>query len=382
MTGFLSGADGVLHSSGSIITILVLMLIVSVRLYRSRRKKAYLSFTLSLVILIAQYALSIALELGAADDPLRGRYLHHVLQVLGFLLVQLGMYQLYNRSSRRDYAVFSAFLIAAAALAVIFAPPDHAHTLRLQEQMLHFVGLDVYLMLLILLSFYFLPPHIGQNVKFRVSLAVYFLAHLSHVINCYIYHDANILYAVGEHVLPIIYYAILFLFLFDRVVEILQAVYHSSITDGLTGLYNRSFFSRRVNQYAARKIKVGVIFADIDNFKKLNDTQGHSTGDEILKQVAAIMKEEAEDIGIAGRYGGEELVMLVTDPRVKIRNLAEKIRQRVEEETGVTVSVGWSVLRSGMSGETLIKQADEAMYISKTTGKNKVTGYREMNPRR
>jgi diguanylate cyclase (GGDEF)-like protein len=117
------------------------------------------------------------------------------------------------------------------------------------------------------------------------------------------------------------------------------------------------------------------LFSDIDNFKKLNDTKGHQMGDNVLKQVAAIMKEESEDFGIAGRYGGEEIVVMITDPSINMESFAERVRQRVEEETLVTVSLGYSKYDRGVTVEQLIKQADEAMYKAKTSGKNKVVRY-------
>lgn len=378
VTSLLTGSAGKILSAGNIIIILILMFIVSVRLYMSRKKRAYLSITVSIVFLITQYAITIALELGADNYSLTSRYLHQVLQMVAFVLANMGIYQLYNRSKRRDFFVFYAALLIAMAVSVFFFPSPQLSEASVQEQMLQFVGLDLYLLLLIFLAFYIIPPHIGQVGKFRFGLLTYFLFHLAHIVNRYVFIEPNTFYTVVENLLPIVYFAILFLFLFDRVVEILQAVYHSSITDGLTGVYNRTYFFNRVNQYATRKIKIGIIFTDIDNFKKLNDTKGHQMGDEVLKKVAAILKEEAEDIGIAGRYGGEELVMMIADSRVNMRELAEKLRKRVAEETIVTVSVGYAVYRGQVSGQTLIKQADEAMYHSKTTGKNKVTSYSEM----
>jgi len=99
-------------------------------------------------------------------------------------------------------------------------------------------------------------------------------------------------------------------------------------------------------------------------------------GDQVLKQVAQIVKEEAEPIGsICGRYGGEEMVVLVTDGNADAGELAERIRARVESETIVTVSVGFSQLRKNVTADELIKQADEAMYKAKTSGKKKVVAY-------
>src|SRR5690606_19314217 len=100
----------------------------------------------------------------------------------------------------------------------------------------------------------------------------------------------------------------------------------------LTGLYNRKFLIKRVSQYTARELPVSILFFDIDNFKKLNDTRGHQAGDDALRRVAHILLEESEQIGIVGRYGGEEMVILVTDPSVKPGNLAEQIRLRIEQE--------------------------------------------------
>ncbi|UJF31537.1 GGDEF domain-containing protein [Paenibacillus hexagrammi] len=155
----------------------------------------------------------------------------------------------------------------------------------------------------------------------------------------------------------------------------MQAIYNSSITDGLTRLYNRKYFYNRVTQHVQRHLPISVLFSDIDNFKKLNDTQGHQKGDEVLKQVAQILKDEVEEYGIAGRYGGEEMVVMVTDPGIKMDAFAERVRKRIESETIVTASIGYSKYKKGLSAEELIKQADEAMYKAKTTGKNKVVKY-------
>lgn len=131
----------------------------------------------------------------------------------------------------------------------------------------------------------------------------------------------------------------------------------------------------RLQQYLAYGVRVSIIFTDIDNFKKLNDTQGHDKGDEAIKAVSNILREETEEVGICGRLGGEEMVVLVTDPEADVPELAEAIRSRIESEAGVTVSVGVSRYRKGVTAEALVKQADEAMYQAKTAGKNRVVKY-------
>jgi len=96
--------------------------------------------------------------------------------------------------------------------------------------------------------------------------------------------------------------------------------------------------------------------------------------------VADILKDVVGSHGVCGRYGGEEMVALITDPHCDPGLIAEKFRFRVEEETKliypVTVSVGYSRLRDDeLSADEFIKQSDEAMYFSKQNGKNRVTNY-------
>jgi len=85
--------------------------------------------------------------------------------------------------------------------------------------------------------------------------------------------------------------------------------------------------------------------------------------------------------GKVGRYGGEEMIAVLEDPSAKVAKVAEQIRRRVEKESIVTVSVGYSRYRQGISAHELLKQADEAMYVSKKTGKNKVTAYSSKLPK-
>jgi diguanylate cyclase (GGDEF)-like protein len=180
------------------------------------------------------------------------------------------------------------------------------------------------------------------------------------------------------YLLPIVYFMLLFILLFEWVVERLMSTYQSSIMDGLTGLYNRRHFASKAEQLLRSNKAMAVIFCDIDNFKKLNDTQGHHKADVVLKQVAEIIKEESSGIGSAGRYGGEELLACISTERVKPELVAESIRRRVEQETPVTISVGFSTSKESRAVQDMIKQADEAMYHSKMTGKNKVTPFKSM----
>jgi diguanylate cyclase (GGDEF)-like protein len=282
---------------------------------------------------------------------------------------------MYNSSRLRQYVLtFSAILLAVLLSLTRFAFDGFEGSVQ-QLLLLQDLGIELYLFLVLFLCYQWITPWVGQWGRYQFSLSVYFLYQLLHVADLYLIGHAFPVMSMASSLVLLLYYGTLFLILFERVVELLQATYAKSITDALTGLFNRRFFMNRLDQYLNHGVPVSVIFSDIDNFKKLNDTQGHEKGDEALKKVANILKELVEEIGICGRLGGEEMVVMVTDPEVHVGELAEVIRSRVESASGVTVSVGYSKARKGVGADLLLKQADEAMYQAKTTGKNKVCKY-------
>ena len=151
----------------------------------------------------------------------------------------------------------------------------------------------------------------------------------------------------------------------------------NNITDGLTKVYNRV----RFNEIYEKKLKVKEEFYlyifDIDNFKKVNDTYGHMTGDEVLKKVAKATKDAVGNKGSIYRYGGEEFVVL-TDYRdeVSVIKMAEDIRKNVEAlkwDNGMNITISLGIANSREERENVLEVADKHLYVSKTTGKNKVT---------
>jgi diguanylate cyclase (GGDEF)-like protein len=154
---------------------------------------------------------------------------------------------------------------------------------------------------------------------------------------------------------------------FEQVVSMLRKIGLYSITDPLTGLFNKSFMKKKAQEHAAQHT-IGIIFADIDNFKVLNDTKGHDFGDDVLRNTSRCLREVLNDSGYACRFGGEELVGIVIKGNAE--KFAETFRAKVESEIGVTVSVGVAIGQG--EGEHIIKLADTRMYKAKTNGKNKV----------
>lgn len=370
------GSFGRIYSTSCIVLLVVVMFVMSLRLFISRRRKAYFSLTISLSFIILQYLLLLGLEFSGQVYREWFDIFVQFLKVLCFIFINFAVYQLYNSTNRKHYLYFVVMIGINLLLSYVYLRiPYVFHGTVEQVKLLQNIGFELYLIVLLMLCYVYISPYINQPRKYLASLYLYAIAELSHIINVYILEVPLTFLNLMINFLPIVYYFILFLILFNRVIELMQAVYRTAITDGLTGLYNRHYFIKKVNQYVTYEIPVTVIFCDIDNFKRLNDTEGHQAGDDALRHVAQIAMDVSDELGIAGRYGGEEIVLLITDRTIKGELVAEALRSRVEEETPVTISVGYCSYKNGLSAEELLHQADEAMYHAKTTGKNKVVKY-------
>lgn len=153
------------------------------------------------------------------------------------------------------------------------------------------------------------------------------------------------------------------------------------ITDHLTRLYSRNYLDEQVQKSMQNDALGCFIFIDIDDFKKINDTYGHQVGDDILIQVANIMKRNSRTEDIVARWGGEELAIYL--PRVE-KEIGAKVAKRIVDSVGletsphVTISCGvsaWTHEDYEKSLNKLFNEADEALYKAKETGKNQVVVY-------
>ncbi|MFC5405731.1 sensor domain-containing diguanylate cyclase [Cohnella soli] len=366
---------GLLFSSAMTLVVVALMLFMSYRLYARNRRQTYRTLLTSLAFVLAYHILQLAITIKMTPDTTAIVFVGKLLHVYAFIVINFAIFELYHRRRPRTRAWFFGLLVTGLLVAALDAfagstGAKGAWTDRLQST----PALDGYLLFLGPLFVLMFVPHVGQPRKYMASLMIAFTTQLAVISGTYWAPEAHAFKTISG-LLPVCYYILLFALLFERVVEILQSVYRSSITDGLTSLYNRRYFMGRLDQAIQSGSALGVIFCDIDNFKKLNDTHGHHKADGVLKMTASILMEETDSIGLAGRYGGEELVAFVVGTPETVQQTAESIRARTEQETIVTVSVGYSIAMPGEPGETLMKQADQAMYYSKTNGKNRVTDY-------
>ena len=159
-----------------------------------------------------------------------------------------------------------------------------------------------------------------------------------------------------------------------------------AVTDSLTGLYVRRYFMMKLQEEihrAERYNKVlSVIMADLDHFKSVNDTYGHSAGDRVLQAVGQYMRKNIRDVDILARYGGEEFVFLLPDADKEAAVcLSERLRRgledlRVDDLPAPSLSLGVaSYPADTVRLEDLIQQADAALYAAKQTGRNRTVRY-------
>ncbi len=155
-----------------------------------------------------------------------------------------------------------------------------------------------------------------------------------------------------------------------------------AVTDGLTGLYNHKYIIERLQKEIAEALRyskpLSIIMMDIDYFKKVNDTYGHQTGDDVLVGVSDGLKETLREGDIAGRYGGEEFMLILTNTDLEGAIAgAERIRQLVGNlkwdipELAVNISAGVATLKDENASQ-LIEHADNLLYKAKKGGRNRV----------
>ncbi|MGE5259190.1 MAG: GGDEF domain-containing protein [Hyphomicrobiales bacterium] len=179
----------------------------------------------------------------------------------------------------------------------------------------------------------------------------------------------------------------------QRTAVLYEKVKNLSVTDELTGLYNRRFFMQSLTREIRRVERYGndlaLLMLDIDNFKKYNDAFGHLAGDRLLRRFSDRLRQQVRNTDVVTRYGGEEFAVLMPDTDISMAaHLAERIRTDFQDRPvavhgaqsagKITVSIGCAQLaeKAGSKADDLIRMADDRLYHAKNNGRNQICYFR------
>lgn len=167
----------------------------------------------------------------------------------------------------------------------------------------------------------------------------------------------------------------------------LNEVQRTALTDSLTEIGNRRYLENRLGLAIAenRQIQnpIGLLFMDIDNFKSFNDIHGHEVGDKILRVVVGSLNHNLRVTDTIGRWGGDEFLVILYNVQDvkdlesithKLKNLVERSRLDLADQSfAVTISIGATLLTADDSFDSFVRRADQLMYQSKQSGRNRIT---------
>jgi diguanylate cyclase (GGDEF)-like protein len=205
--------------------------------------------------------------------------------------------------------------------------------------------------------------------------------------------DMDLLYLICNIGLYIV--VVVFVLLFEltktqgfvKLEQALKIINELAIRDELTGSHNRRHLIQLIENEKERTARLGSLFClcllDIDYFKRINDTYGHSAGDTVLREFAATVQRQIRESDSFGRYGGEEFLLMLPETSIdEARILAERVRAKIEKlgftglpQLAVTVSIGIAEFRINESIGQTVARADEALYLAKSSGRNRVVSH-------
>ncbi len=175
------------------------------------------------------------------------------------------------------------------------------------------------------------------------------------------------------------------IFLFNDITEVEKEkinFQNRSFRDELTSIYNRAFFNEEIKKSITRYKRTGLPFSlimfDIDHFKDVNDNYGHQTGDEVLKNLAKLIKRNIRESDTLARWGGEEFMLILHDTDLQpSKAVAEELRKKIKKEPivdnlSITCSFGVTTLKKGDTICDITNRVDEALYEAKKSGRDMV----------
>jgi len=223
--------------------------------------------------------------------------------------------------------------------------------------------------------------------RIKLRAVVYYLKHIIPIaFLIYIIASIQMLVILGIEFKPQVFIAptlvgIIFGTLVGYIRVLNGQLAERAVTDSLTGLYNRLWLDKRIDEclenYRRYHTQLSVIMIDVDNFKQINDQYGHNVGDDVLRYIAELIRHESRVTDNCIRWGGEEFLIVLPSTELSgAQKKAEALRRNIEKSIlpivgRVTCSFGVTEVVSGdINKMTLMNKADQALYQAKNEGKN------------
>lgn len=289
---------------------------------------------------------------------------HFYLAIVEMILTGISTYTIYASYRNRKIEVASAavvltsFIVSISTI-ILMKGQFYSYTLMLMTGVLTFAVLP------------------GRTAIITYAISIMIVLYLSLYV-----HNARDEAVVNYVVAAIIIAVVLLASSLSNKIA-LEALAISSRTDELTGLWNRKMFNHLCNreiEIANRtQLAFSLLVGDIDHFKLVNDTYGHDKGDEIVKLISQLLRENIRSTDEVARWGGEEFaIILPNTEKGDAIDVANKLRARIQNTTfdkvgNVTMSFGVTTYVDKDESSALFKRADEALYTSKENGRNKIT---------
>ncbi len=307
------------------------------------------------------------------------------------------LYFAYCRLIKRDYLNYKILLASfgATTLLILSVVSLHKYLPVMYDVEIGYTLYKKVIDVFIIILFTFALIAVSKNESRRYNKLILILAISFKMISQFVYiFEGNIENAFlgARYIFKYISYVFLFMvFARDLLIRPFDNIFRAfkdkevelielSRKDSLTGLYNHStsyeIIRDIINQNELKNLDICLMMIDVDDFKLINDKYGHIKGDEILVRIASLLIECEGPLELAGRYGGDEFVVLLTNcNRAMAVEVAEKIFAKMDElsnEMGikVTLSIGVSEWEKGFTAKDLVRMADYQMYEAKSVGKN------------
>lgn len=351
--------------------------------------------------------------------------------LISYVLISAGNLLLLGQGFIPDFfSVFLGDMLIILSTIAVFYGVEKFSSVRVNHACIHTVAI---LSAVFFLKYLYITPHFGARVLVSSVAVVVVLGHCVYLVFFKLYREHRKIYRVagivfclyiavqlgrgilivsgryghslfynchGDNILILTCQMLLILLTFsfilainNRLIQELNDNIHErenlvhefkriASTDTLTGIYNRMklepIMTAEVLRSKRYKRPLSILLIDLDLFKLINDTYGHSVGDSVLREVSSVMKENLRDSDQFGRWGGEEFLVVAPETAIDgARAIAEKLRMAVDShrfimDIKLTISVGAASLEGDEWEEHMFRRADEAMYKAKNSGRNRV----------